>query len=683
MAINDNDILRAKRLSELKKFQEPLQHLNSEDSALLLVQIQEKLGVSLDIKQESEIKILEKRIQAAIGNAGITKDNVHTIVDLLKTINDDIQKAQGVLFRLTRNEDYLQDESQKKAVLYQLNIIFSRTRQLKLLTEQIKIAIENKKGDENDKIPQQEIRIITKALFNIDYFKNQKFIPISISDWLAEIFLPKIANIGRQCKVENDLEAQLARQEKEQKAAQERESEQLVQQLVEEEKAFEEKRKAEEQASNELAERLAAEEQAQAEEARKAILEQAIETLPRWLQEMTALALSNNLRNKYQRSSAYLNTNNFDDKFANFIQKKLSPSKTRIAQLKLIEDTLKLLNKSEYDAEHKIKIARGLMLFVKYQIEHQDNKFKSRLGIMLDEYINATDNSGGKIREFSAKECMEAFKDFSKTRLKTRNKIQGAIEKAVNDNGNGNWKNITTASYQSKQKKDTVTNKTALVFTYPKLGTQEKRKKKISEARIQIMKIKTSIDQYPELSTFEAMYQETVKTDLETPAHKKNAASLGAITNKLNYARNTYEAMCESRIKNVSAEKLVKEIKQLTNQSKEDNSIRMNIGGLNLILTKLEKRGTPPNEEEKRQIYIDLRRVEQQLETLVYLAEIAELKLDPSANRIRHVSDEQAKELKNAVKEASGTISDFKYNRANALRKLGIEGVPQPRYRGR
>ncbi len=611
MAQNNNDMIKRTQLEKLKKFQEPLEHLHSEDNAVILAKIQEKLGVSLDSQQANEIKRLEDRIQSAIGSEKITQYNVHTIVDLLQTISSDIQQAQSLLLTLTANERYLQDESQKRAVLYQLNRIYSRARQLKLLVEQIKSAIEN------NKIPEREIQTIMAALYNTAYFKNKKNIPISISDWLANIFLPKIAEIGQQCGVEK------------------------------------------EKTDRELPEAT-----------------QPTETLPRWLQEITALALGNHLRNKYQRTSAYLNTDRFNDKVAHFIQTKLTPNKTRIAQLKLIEDTLKLLNKSEYNADQKIKIARGLMLFVKYQIEHQDNKFKSRLGVMLDEYINSTDNSGEKIRKFEAKECMEAFRDFSKTRLKTRNKIQGAIEKAVNDNSN--WKHITTTYYQLKQKNDADPNKPALVFTYPKLGTQEKKNKKISEVRIQIMKIKTSIDQYPnQLSQFEAMYQETMQADLIALSNKKITTSLSTVPSKLNYARSTYEAMCESRIKNVSAEKLVKEIQELTDPSEKDNSIQGNIAYLDRLIKHSD---TPPKEDEQKQIYIYLRLVEQQLETLVYLAEIAELKLDPSVNRIRHVSHRQATVLTNAVEAISRDIERFKDIREKAHQKLGIRERPIVKY---
>lgn len=177
-------------------------------------------------------------------------------------------------------------------------------------------------------------------------------------------------------------------------------------------------------------------------------------TLPKWLKEVMALSKSKDeLRIRYQTYSTYANKDGIDDRLSNFIQKRLAPSKTRIEQLKLMEDTFKLLETSRYSIEQKIKIARGLMLVIKHQIEHEDNHFKSRMENMVEKYLNATDDSKETKRQFLAKDCINDFADFS-TRLTTTAKMKKTIEKAKNDDTG--WKETKTLFYQLHQKIDAI-----------------------------------------------------------------------------------------------------------------------------------------------------------------------------------------------------------------------------------
>lgn len=92
-------------------------------------------------------------------------------------------------------------------------------------------------------------------------------------------------------------------------------------------------------------------------------------------------------------------------------------SKTRNAQLELMEQTLKLLGSMKppelkvpsYSAEEKAKITKGLMLVIKNQIEHETFSFNSTLKSMVNHFLNVEDL---KNTTADATESIQAFHDF-------------------------------------------------------------------------------------------------------------------------------------------------------------------------------------------------------------------------------------------------------------------------------
>jgi len=75
-------------------------------------------------------------------------------------------------------------------------------------------------------------------------------------------------------------------------------------------------------------------------------------------------------------------------------------------------------------------------------------------------------------------------------------------------------------------------------------------------------------------------------------------------------------------------------------------------------------------------VYIQWRKIEQQAETLKYLAGIAERKLHSSAGMIRQASDEGAKKLEKALSKVSTNLEKFKEARAGVSEYLEL--TPKP-----
>lgn len=162
------------------------------------------------------------------------------------------------------------------------------------------------------------------------------------------------------------------------------------------------------------------------------------ETLPKWLEEI--LAISNSVNGFRQLRTLYQQTKPFpDDSTDNSVARLMQPSafisKKRAEQLQLIVDTLALLEKGKYTPDEKTRIARGLMLVIKHQIDHEHNVFKSRLGTMVNAYLNRTDSSNGKNRHFSEHECLVDFYNFSNSNLANKNsrKMKRKISTALHD----------------------------------------------------------------------------------------------------------------------------------------------------------------------------------------------------------------------------------------------------------
>ncbi len=202
------------------------------------------------------------------------------------------------------------------------------------------------------------------------------------------------------------------------------------------------------------------------------------------------------------------------------------------------------------------------------------------------------------------------------------------------------------------ERKNTTPKKSARRFGFPSFEFSKKNKAvketvktAFLELRINIMKISDVIHEGPE--------------NLK-PQQTEIA---------LNFAKNRYNAMRKSSTENVSTKILIEQIKTLTN-SEQEHSIPKNITALQQNLNNTER---PLNPQNKEKIALSLRIIENQLKTLAYLAEIAELKLDPSANVIRRVSAKQAENLQNTISSISTQISDFEQLRKKALLNLGVD----------
>ncbi|HRA42473.1 MAG TPA: hypothetical protein PLV31_02140 [Gammaproteobacteria bacterium] len=166
------------------------------------------------------------------------------------------------------------------------------------------------------------------------------------------------------------------------------------------------------------------------------------ETVPKWLEEILAVSNSVNgfrqLRTLYQQTKTYAG-GGIDHRLARLMQPTSTISKKRAEQLKLIETTLVLLEKGNYTPDEKTRIARGLMLVIKYQLDREHNVFKSRLGTMVNNYLNRTDNSNEKNRNFSVQECLVDFDNFSRNNFsdKSHKKMRQQISTALH---NETWK---------------------------------------------------------------------------------------------------------------------------------------------------------------------------------------------------------------------------------------------------
>lgn len=167
------------------------------------------------------------------------------------------------------------------------------------------------------------------------------------------------------------------------------------------------------------------------------------EAIPDWLKQM--VDAPNAFREAHQKANPYVIVDNIDNKIKRFI-KPSSISKTRTEQLNLMQETFELLQQSDLPPREKTRIARGLMLAMKYQIEREGG-FKSRLGTVLDTYLNKTD---GTMDPLEADECLQAFKAFS-TRLQCSKQMTEKIQEAVD---NKNWQ--AEQFYSLHQKIDAI-----------------------------------------------------------------------------------------------------------------------------------------------------------------------------------------------------------------------------------
>lgn len=197
--------------------------------------------------------------------------------------------------------------------------------------------------------------------------------------------------------------------------------------------------------------------------------------LPKWLEDAIKLSdLKGGLRQKYLASGRRY-----------VLQRLLGGNKTRRDQLKLMEMTLQALKISHHTPEMKTKIARGLMLVIKHKIAQEGNRYvdtyvlpgntwDSRMGVMVDEYINSPDDFNGSSHAFTATESIDAFAEFSAKLSSTPEinndtkktqkaqiaqndmfwaTIKNHIQKAQND---AYWAPIKTTIYQLHQEIKTI-----------------------------------------------------------------------------------------------------------------------------------------------------------------------------------------------------------------------------------
>ncbi len=140
------------------------------------------------------------------------------------------------------------------------------------------------------------------------------------------------------------------------------------------------------------------------------------------------------------------------------------------------------------------------------------------------------------------------------------------------------------------------------------------------------------------------------------------------VRDRLSKARDKHHQMSTSSVGNLQAAEVCRKVRETNKQMQGE------IQALNKRLLAIQTRNKQPIERERREIYTQWRRIEQQAETLKFLAQIANLKLN-SSGITRRVNDTQANQLKNAFLKID--FNDFRKARGTVSDALSLNSTPK------